>query len=752
MCRLRLDVSGVVQGVGFRPFVCRLAGQLGLSGEVHNSGNGVHIEIEGPPEHLQLFSRRLREAPPPRAQIDHLAEAEIPVLKQRDFRARPSARGASRARVPPDLAVCDDCLEDIADPDNRRYKYPFTNCANCGPRYSIIERMPYDRASTAMRAFKMCPACAREYRTPGDRRFLAEPIACPTCGPRLSLRDRSGVEVSEDAIEAAARMLGEGAIVAVKGVGGFHLFVDAGDEAAVRRLREKKKRLTKPFAVMARLADAHVLARIDPVEADLLASPAAPIVLLRRRKNAPLAPGVAPECSDIGIVLPYTPLHHMLLAQAERPLVATSANRSGEPIVVDETQVPDDFEGLADAVMTHNRPILHAIDDSVCRVIDGAPQVLRLGRGYAPGELRLRESPGEEGAVLALGGHLKSAPVLALGARAVLGPHVGDLGSLAMAAAHNNCVAGLETLYDAKPAIVACDLHPDYETTRLADDARKPVVRVQHHLAHVASVIAEHDLEGPVLGFAWDGTGYGADGTIWGGETLLVDGGDWSRIARLRPFALPGGDLAAREPRRAALGVLESAGEAITPIAGAFTNDELTLLRKAMRAGVNAPMSSSAGRLFDACAALLGLCFASGHEGAAAMALEACGAGAAPNDRAFPFSMKETEPTGLHEIDWRPMIRAVVRERAASIPPGEIARAVHNTFAEMIARIAELAAQDVVALSGGCFQNRLLTEVAGKRLRAQGRRVFLNRAAPPGDGGLALGQAYWARRQIQEND
>ncbi len=750
MYRRRLDITGIVQGVGFRPFVCRLADEMGLSGHVFNSDSGVSIEVEGGRSQVLSFEHRLRENPPPRARIDAVTITDRQTRCDRGFRLLPTAQRAAAANVPPDVALCGNCLAEMSDPDNRRYGYPFTSCAHCGPRYTIIDRMPFDRAATTMQEFDLCDVCSAEYRSPDDRRFLAETIACPDCGPRIALRHPSGVDVECGAIDQAALLLKDGAIVAVKGIGGFHLLADATNDEAVRRLRKIKNRPSKPFAVMAPLAELHKIVETSPQEVDLLSSAAAPIVLVKRRVNTQIAPSVAPHCRDLGVILPYTPVHYLLLDQVSDPLVVTSANLNGQPIIIDEGDEWHHLRELADAFLVHNRAILRPADDSVCRIVDNAPQILRLGRGYAPASLTLSESTAVTPIIAALGGHLKTAPVLTIGSRAVVGPHTGDLGSLAMSDALMENLNTLESLYGVTADAIACDEHPDYETTHLAEEKGLPTIQVQHHLAHIASVMAEHQLDGPVLGFAWDGTGFGNDNTIWGGETLLIDKQGWRRTARLRPFALIGGDLAAREPRRAALGVLEEIGKTDCSIEGAFERDQLRLLCQALRAGVTSVKTSSAGRLFDACSALLGLNFVSKHEGEAAMMLEACAAEADASDRLYPFDIAPSEPSGLREIDWRPMVRAMLEDKKQNMPTPVIARTIHNTFAAMIAAVVELERQDVIVLSGGCFQNRLLLESAIKRLREQGCRVFINRDVPPGDGGLALGQAFWARRLLQE--
>ncbi|PQA86571.1 carbamoyltransferase HypF [Marinicaulis flavus] len=752
--RLRLVVQGVVQGVGFRPFVSRLAHDLSLAGHVYNSSEGVSIEIEGPRDNVGAFVRRLRETPPPSAEIDAVRLSSIPVHGDVSFKVRRNCSDQSlTTRAPPDMAICDDCLEEIRDPSNRRYGYPFTNCTNCGPRYSIIETMPYDRAATTMRDFDLCARCAEEYSSPHDRRFHAEPIACSHCGPEIALLDKERVCLARggEALDHAARFLREGACVAVKGVGGFHLLANACDEAAIRALREKKKRPAKPFAILAGLDEAHALAHVSQAEERLLASAAAPIVLVTPKADARFAANLAPNAPEIGIFLPYTPLHRLLSDRAQCPFAATSANGSGEPIIFDETRSYDALSELADFVLFHNRRIRRPIDDAVMRVIDGAPQVLRLGRGLAPGEIKLGGAS-EASAILALGGHLKTAPVIVTGERAILGPHVGDLGSLAMDDAFHASIEGLQDLNGVKPEIIACDQHPDYETTRFADDLGLPVIPVQHHHAHILSVMAEHGLEPPVLGVAWDGAGLGPDGTIWGGEFLHIEDGSWTRIARLVPFRLPGGEKAMREPRRSALGALMAMNADVNRMAPAFNEKEFSLLQQMVKQGLHSPATSSAGRLFDVCSALLGLCLNASHEGEAAMTLERCARLAREGDcRPYPFDTVKSGAPGLLDIDWRPMLDAMIGDLEARRPAPAIARAIHETFAAMIAGAATIAGIRTVALSGGCFQNRLLTECALRRLRAQGFQVFINRAVPPGDGGLALGQALWARGQALES-
>jgi len=747
--RVRLTVHGVVQGVGFRPFVCRLARELQLGGHVFNSGDGVAIEVEGNETQLDAFSNHLRTNRPPQADVRTIETVAMRARGERKFRVLEShGRVSSANRVPSDLATCKECRAEISDPKNRRFDYPFTNCTQCGPRYSVIEGMPYDRARTTMNEFAMCADCRSEYEDIADRRFHAEPTACAACGPRVELLDADGSVLASagEALDKAAHALLAGRIVALKGIGGYHLMVDATDEAAVRRLRDRKERPTKPLAILVpSFPDAHAIALLHPADEALLLSAAAPIVLAPRRDTSALTDAVAPRCGDVGLFLPYSPLHRLIMQRVGRPVVATSANRSGEPMIFQDAPALTRLRGVADVFLAHNRRIHRPVDDSVARTIDGASQTLRLGRGYTPGAITIRSVAPAGRSVLALGGHLKVAPALLVGQQAFLGQHVGDLSSLAAEDTLKRAVADLEALHGCRADIVACDLHPDYASTRMARELGRPVVGVQHHVAHIASVIAEHGIDEPVLGIAWDGTGYGPDGTIWGGEFLHVDRGRWERIARLKPFALPGGDRAVREPRRSALGVAHAMDRSdLTP--PAFDATERKVLVRMIEQRLLSPLTSSAGRLFDACAALVGLCQVARHEGEAPMALEA--AASIETAEPYPFRITQT-PDGLREVDWGEMIEGLSRDMSRGIPLPRIARAIHETLAAVIAETAAACGRETIVLSGGCFQNRLLTERAIARLRDIGKRVFINRVVPPGDGGLALGQALWARWQME---
>lgn len=752
--RLRLDVTGAVQGVGFRPFVHRLAVSEGLGGFVCNTGAGVSVEIEGPAPALDRFLMRLEtELVPPAALRDRQVRP-LPVQGADGFVIAPStATGRRSALVLPDLATCPDCLREIFDPTDRRYRYPFTTCVHCGPRYSIIGAVPYDRARTTMRHFPMCPACQADYDDPASRRFHAETNACPVCGPQLALWDVAGNALAggDQALAGAAEAIRLGRIVALKGLGGFQLLVDARNEAAVRRLRARKRRPSKPFAIMVPgLEAARALAEIPDEAADLLGSPAAPIVLVRARDGG-VAPAVAPGNPDLGIMVPYTPLHHLLMDALGFAIVATSGNRSGAPIVADEAQALAELAGIADLFLVHDRPVHQPVDDSVVRLIGGRPTVLRNARGYAPLVLG---GPAPAEPVLALGGHQKAALARADGDGIVLGPHIADLDTEGSRGAYGRAIAGMAELWGAWPALVACDRHPDYHSTRIAPALEAEVRSVPHHLAHVLACLVDNGLDPdtPALGVAWDGTGFGGDGTVWGGEFLAVGGGRWRRIAHLLPFRLPGGEAAAREPRRSALGALHAAfGDEVFAMTGlapltAFGAAERRVLAAMLGRGINAPPTSSAGRLFDAVAAIVGLCQRASFEGEAAMALEAAAARAtAPVPLGLPVLSAGAEPW---TVDWRPWLTALASGRARGVAAADLAAGFHDALAAAVVAVAARAGIGRVLLTGGCFQNAMLIERAAVRLRAAGFQPLWHHRVPPNDGGLAVGQAAFAARPL----
>ncbi len=761
--RLKVEIQGAVQGVGFRPFVYRLAAELGLAGRVINDSRGVHIEVEAPREVLETFLERLPAEIPPRAILHRLEHAWDEASGHDGFRIEHSEEaGPKTAFVLPDVATCDHCLAEVADAQDRRHRYPFTNCTNCGPRFTIIQALPYDRPNTTMERFSMCPRCSAEYLDPMDRRFHAQPNACPDCGPRLELRGASGASLAREdqALCRAVAGLRGGKILAVKGLGGFLLMLDARDAGVVARLRQRKHRYEKPLALMVKdLAAASELCRVPDAAASLLASPEAPIVLLRRRQSVAVAPAVAPGNPDLGVMLPYTPLHHLLLQAADIPLVATSGNLSDEPIAIGNREAAEKLGGIADLFLLHDRPIARHADDSVVRLLEGAPQMIRRARGYAPLPLTLpRPAP----TILAVGGHLKNTVTLAVGEQAFVSQHLGDMETPEARAAFERVIRDFLDLYEAEPAAVAHDLHPDYPTTRWARDAAegkagKPaalagvtLVGVQHHHAHLASCLAEHGRPGPALGVTWDGTGYGTDATVWGGEFLRGNAADFTRAAHLRPFRLPGGEAAVQQPRRTALALLwELEGDAafergdLPPVA-AFDRSERRLLARMLEQGLNSPVATSAGRLFDAVAALLGLHQRVAFEGQAAMALENA------SDRsvtgAYPLPLGTTGSTIV--LDWGPLIEAVLVDLSRGAATGRVAGRFHNALAAGIVAVAEQIGEGTVALTGGCFQNRLLSERTADRLRRAGFEVLLQRRVPANDGGISLGQIAVAAARL----
>ena len=755
--RWAIVVRGVIQGVGFRPFVYNAARALGLVGWVRNEADTVRIEIQGIPASLEEFTSTLRHKHPPQARIESVEISRSPGSDgaDREFQIRASPlEGTPRPTIPADLATCPACLEEVFAPGERRYRYPFTNCTNCGPRWSIIEKLPYDRPRTSMAGFRMCPACEAEYRNPADRRFHAQPIACPRCGPRLELLDARGNRqaLGPEALDAAVQAVLAGQILALKGLGGFQLIVDATDSRAIARLRQRKRRPDKPLAVMlAGLDDARARCEVSDEEARTLQSPETPILLLRRRGDgravADVAASIAPGNPFLGVMLPYTPLHHLLLREIRRPIVCTSGNLSEEPMAITIEDALKRLGPIADVFLVHDRPIVRPVDDSVGRITPEGLQLLRRARGYAPRAIGLGHSGPT---VLAVGGHLKNTVALSLGAQVVLSAHIGDLDNLASAEVHERAIADLVDFFHVVPDVVACDLHPDYASTRSAERLAAswglPLVRVQHHHAHVAACMAEHRLEGPVLGLSWDGTGFGTDGTIWGGEALECEGADFRRVAHLRTFSLPGGDRAVREPRRSALALLfEMMGPAAAEIARPwFVPKELDLLLQLLARPWLCPRTSSLGRLFDGVAALCGLPGVINFEGQAAMALEF----AADQDceEAYPFPLTGDEPA---VADWEPMVRAILADRSAGVPLGRVSARFHNALAELAVSIARQWGSRPVVLSGGCFQNALLARRVRGRLIDAGFEVYTHGQVPPNDGGIALGQAaiaaHWQR-------
>ncbi|HME74220.1 MAG TPA: carbamoyltransferase HypF [Mycobacterium sp.] len=752
--RQRFTVVGVVQGVGFRPFVHRIANDLGLAGFVGNDSGAVFIEVQGPLARVDEFARRLRAEAPPLARINtvSIADVEANTLDGNSFRIVESrtALGAGTP-IPPDVAVCDDCIAELFNPQDRRYRHPFVTCTNCGPRFTIIRALPYDRPATTMATFAMCDRCADEYHDPANRRFHAQPIACPDCGPSLWFSARSGrVDGADAALAATQRALAARGVVAIKGIGGYHLACAVDDDAAVGALRRRKARGAKPFAMLVRDLDiARRYAHIDDAEAAVLTSPARPIVLLRRRRDAPVADAVAPGSPLLGLMLPYSPIHHLLLAPvpdagSELPdaLVLTSANRSDEPICFTEADAASRLSPLCDAVLDHNRPIHVPCDDSVVRVVDGRELPIRRSRGYAPLPVDLgRDGP----TVLAVGGELKNTFCLTDGSRAYMSGHIGDMETLETLRAFERAVGQLSEIRH-QPARLAADLHPGYQTRnwaeRHADD--RPLDLVQHHHAHVVSLLAEHGRLGePIIGVSFDGTGYGCDETIWGGEILALgpDSHRFVRVGHLLPVPLPGGDAAVRNPWRMALSQLWTAGIDWTPDlapVAAISDAELRLIRSQLDNNAGCVACSSMGRLFDAVASLLGVRHRIDYEGQAAIELEVLADSA--DAQAAPLRMDVRtdaviEPTG--------MVRAMVSALRAGIEPAMLAAGFHRAVAQAVSEVVGLVAGEVrmVGLTGGVFQNVLLLRLCQQQLQQNGFEVLTHHAVPPNDGGLALGQA-----------
>jgi len=747
----RIEIHGVVQGVGFRPWVYRLARQNGISGRVSNGSEGVTIEAYGGEEELDSFLQGLQANPPPAARIRELrwepivsepAPAEFEIVESR-------AGGERRVSIPADLATCNDCLEEMFDPGDRRFRYAFTNCTNCGPRFTIARDVPYDRPATTMAPFRMCAACQSEYDSPLDRRFHAQPNACPECGPRLRALTGAGEELfGTDPMSHAVRILRRGGIVAVKGIGGFHLACDATSEKAVARLRFRKMREEKPFAVMVRdLEAAEAIAVLGDAERRLLSSVERPIVLAPRRDDSGLAEGIAPRNPLVGVFLPYSPIHHLLLRDGGIPLVMTSGNRSDEPIAYRNSDALERLHGIADLFLTHDREIESPSDDSVARVIAGRPVILRRSRGWVPRGIpapRRFEHP-----VLACGGHLKNTFCIGVGDTLYLGPHIGDLEGVETVRSFEEAIRRAEQFLQVCPEIVAHDLHPEYASTLYALERPEAVrIGVQHHHAHVASAMAEHRLEGPVLGVAYDGTGFGTDGTSWGGELLLCESDGFERLATFRPIPLAGGDAAMREVWRIAMALLDDAFNGhppldVFPVFAALPRKRVDLVREITRRRIQSPLARGIGRYFDALGSLFLSRPVSRYEGQ--VALEWNMAVDPGESGAYQFAISAEE--GLPTVDLRPLVRDATADFRAGDSPGRIAARFHRTLAHATNSLVRTAAERLgplpVVLTGGCFQNALLAELVVADL-GRDFSVYLHGDVPPGDGGLALGQALVA--------
>jgi hydrogenase maturation protein HypF len=748
----RIHITGVVQGVGFRPFVYQLAHRHGLTGWVCNTSAGVDIEVEGSAPALERFLAELEAEAPPIARIESITATSDAPNGYSQFEIRRSlAQEGEYQLISPDIATCEDCLSELLDPQDRRYRYPFTNCTNCGPRFTIIEDIPYDRPLTTMRDFVMCPDCQVEYENPLDRRFHAQPNACPVCGPQLRLVDADGNRLgAEDEIAETVRLLEEGRVLAIKGLGGFHLACDATDEEAVRHLRERKHRPAKPLAVMmATLEQIRAHCVVSDEEERLLTSSQCPIVLLRWKDGSTVSPLVAPGNKYLGVMLPYTPLHHVLLREMGRPLVMTSGNLSEEPIAIENEEAQSRLRGIADYFLLHNREIFARYDDSVWMAVEERPQPLRRSRGYAPFPVRL---PFKARPVLACGTELKNTFCVTKDEYAFLSQHIGDMENLETLEHFETSIELYKRLFRVEPEIVAHDLHPDYLATKYALGLASsvPLVPVQHHHAHVVSCLVDNGVQGEVIGVALDGTGYGSDGSIWGGEFLVAGYEGFQRAGHIQYVPMPGGEAAIHRPYRMAIGHLysllgEEALEEVLPFLGHVDPEELRIVKQQIERGINAPLTSSCGRLFDAVAALLGFQGQATYEGQAAVQLEMM-AYDGEEGMSYPFSISEGE--GGRVIQLAGMWRGILEDLRAEVPAATMALRFHHTVVQMIVemcrRVADESGLNRMALSGGCFQNRLLLTESVHHLEEAGFEVLTHGQVPCNDGGVSLGQAVIA--------
>jgi hydrogenase maturation protein HypF len=750
--RRRLTVGGIVQGVGFRPFVWRLAGRLALDGFVRNTSSGVVIEVEGDPGDLDSFEAAIRDEAPPLARIDSLERHVIELVGEYGgFVISESSGGTSiETLISPDIAVCPACLADIANPDRsgRRYRYAFTNCTDCGPRYTIVERIPYDRPFTTMKGFALCPECSGEYSDPADRRFHAQPNACPVCGPNLELCDAEGVLLKvDDEIAAACELLAGGKILAIKGIGGFHLAVDASNDEAVSKLRKRKGREEKPLAVMVRDLDAvRSLCEIGADEVAILSSPQAPIVLLRKRPDLPLAPSIAPGNDRLGLMLPYSPLHWLLLHEGPGALVMTSANLSEEPLVAENAEALERLAGIADAFLMHDRPIARRCDDSVVIIMAGSVRLIRRSRGYAPAPIKLSKSGPP---VLGTGSEPKNALCLVKGGEAFMSQHIGDMKNYEAYRHFDEVAAHLQRIFSTDAELLVHDLHPAYMTTRWALEQKRPTLGVQHHHAHLASCLAEHRCDGPAIGLTLDGTGYGTDGTAWGGEVLIGNAAGAVRFASIEPMPLPGGDAAMRQVWRTALGWLHRtcvSPDGLDCFRQPLAAQVLELLDK----GVGTSESSSCGRLFDAVASICGLRHEAHYEGQAAIELMQA-AGGRLADAAYSFGFERR--LGRWQMLVAPMLRDIAATVRSGSDAGEVSRRFHRTLVNMLSEIVRMARLETglktVAFSGGVFQNQLLVEALAHELESNGFTLLIHAQVPANDGGISLGQAAIGREFLR---
>jgi hydrogenase maturation protein HypF len=746
--RAKITIKGAVQGVGFRPFVYRLAAELGIKGWIINSSQGVFIDAEAEEENLSSFVKKLKADKPKNAFIQSFEHAYFDCNGYTRFEIRKSDdEGSKTALVLPDISTCDDCLKEIFDPSDRRYLYPFTNCTNCGPRFSIIRDLPYDRANTTMAEFEMCEDCKAEYTNPLDRRFHAEPIACNVCGPKVTLWDENGEQLYEKhkAIEKSAEFIKSGKIVALKGIGGFQLLADARDERVISELRKRKRRSEKPFAVM--FPDIEAVkseCELSAQEESLLFSVESPIVLLKRKSG--IKPNVAPETAIgnpyLGVMLPYSPLHHILMRELKIPVIATSGNISEEPICIDETQALEKLNGIADYFLVHNRKILRHVDDSIARIAGGREMIIRRARGYAPLPVVIS---GLNEPVLAVGAHLKNTIAVNKNNNVFISQHIGDLENIESINAFKKVTNDLQSFYEIKPEKIICDLHPDYISTKYAKESGEQVIQLQHHYAHVLSCMAENNIDGEILGVSWDGTGYGTDGTIWGGEFIIPQGRNFKRAAYLKPFRLPGGEKAIYEVWRTGFALLyEVFGDGVFALKNTefIKKPECRLIKQMLDKNINSPLTSSIGRLFDGVAAVIGIRDRVSFEAQVAMELEFLTVELIADDY-YNFEFEKNE-NDLFVINWHQIIKDIVKDLENNIPKNLISVKFHNTLAEIIIRIACKIKLEKVLLAGGCFQNKYLLERAIKRLKQENYKVYWHQRVPANDGGISPGQIKYS--------
>lgn len=751
--RIKVHIQGAVQGVGFRPFVYRLATQLKLNGWVKNTTQGIYIDVEGPQTKLEHFLLDLQKEKPLHSVIQSFKYFYLDPLGHDFFRIIQSdEKGDKSAWILPDISACAECLEEIFDPNNRRHLYPFTNCTHCGPRYSIMNNLPYDRSNTTMKIFTMCPDCQSEYNDPSNRRFHAQPNACPKCGPHVELLDNKGNKIADKktAIDKTIEFLKNGFVLAIKGLGGFHLVVDATNDSAVEKLRSKKGREEKPFALMVpRSSWPERLCYLSPLERQLLFSPEAPIVLLKKKSAKSvktISDHIAPNNPYLGIMLPYTPLHHIILEQLNYPIVATSGNISDETICIDNAEALNRLANIADVFLVHNRPIARHVDDSITRVISQRPIVLRRARGFAPLPVTVKKSLPQ---ILAVGGHLKNSIALSKDKTIYISQHIGDLDTENSVLTMQKTIKDLEKMFAVTPEYISHDCHPDYGSTKIASTLPEKKIKVQHHFAHILSCMAENEIDPPVLGVSWDGTGYGSDGKIWGGEFLLINNHGFDRIAHLRPFPLPGGEAAIKKPYRTAIGLLYEifADRVIEHIERGMlkflpTHEQKTILGM-LQKDINCPKTSSIGRLFDAVSSLLNIQHINNYEGQAAMMCEYSVLDNIHSESFFHFDiLPPSKNINEYIIDWEPMILQILDDIRQAKESAITATKFHNTLVEIILAIAKICDHQKIILSGGTFQNKYLTEKTILKLEENGYKVYWHQQVPPNDGGICLGQIY----------